>query len=99
MVKRKNALKVTKNKIDKSFTIFRDAVKKRNTGKRIMKKKEIILRKDERRMVYSMRTTTSQFAKRPYEQKAKDAKKLLEEKMGKMHSHAETTNYEQSPLS
>lgn len=74
-------------RVAKIFTVFGDAVKRIKTECSNVDENEIDLMKAGRRMVYFMRTTTSKFDRRWYEQRAKEEMKVLDEIMGTMDSN------------
>lgn len=71
------AFKVMNIRKVENFTMFGDAVQKRKNERSNVEEKEINLKKAERRMEYCRRKTTSQFAWKWYDQKAKSIKKAF----------------------
>lgn len=73
-----------------NFTLFEDAVKKMKNKRSTLEEKQMNLEKAERRTVYSMRAKTSMFARICYEQKAKEAKKVLDEIIRNKDNYSKT---------
>lgn len=63
-----------------------------------MKGKEITLKRAERKIKYSMKTTTIQITRTWYEQKAEVAKKMLDERTGRVNIPVQSRRARTEPL-